>query len=72
MKTFNKDNNKEEHEIDEKLQRCLLQKQTKRQRALENWNWDQVIDVVSSENEGLTPSAVDTSDTADSTLVKKN
>lgn len=71
MKTFNK-YNKEEHEIDEKLQRCLLQKQTKRQRALENWNWDQVIDVVSSENEGLTPSAVDTSDTADSTLVKKN
>ncbi|KAL4563424.1 hypothetical protein LXL04_027466 [Taraxacum kok-saghyz] len=43
-----------------------LEKKRKREKALEHWNWDEVVDVLSSDDQDLADEAVQMSDTADS------
>ncbi|KAL4570192.1 hypothetical protein LXL04_025843 [Taraxacum kok-saghyz] len=48
------------------VQLCDLEKKRKREKALEHWKWDEVVDVLSSDDQDLADEAVQMSDTADS------
>lgn len=70
MQNFSNDNKKQQQEIvQEKLQQFKFEKQKKRQRALETWKWNEVVDLLSSEDQVLDVEAVETTDTADSTAL---
>ncbi|CAH1421260.1 unnamed protein product [Lactuca virosa] len=64
MQAFNNDVDTTTHESGEKQH--YLQRKKKRDLALESWKWNEVIDLVSSDNQHQLTDEDDTTDTAES------